>query len=400
VKLLLKVFVVFSALNAAALFVPQKACAQQGAVSFQLFYDDLSPYGMWVDYPAYGYVWIPDGGSEFSPYSTNGHWVFTDDGWTWYSGYPWGWATFHYGRWDYDDYYGWFWVPDDQWGPAWVSWRRSPGYYGWAPLRPGVSITVSFGSDYHERNDRWMFVRDRDIDRTDISRHYVSRMNNVTIISNSTVIVNTRKDNRRNTTYITGPGRDDVQRVTGTTIKPAVIREYSQPGQRLNNGELQIYRPQVQKTGGGGRNPAPSRVIQPSDVKPVSERNGRNQQQRSPVVSPLNRDQAPQPRGVRPSDGETGQQRPGAIRSLKKNVALPRQATDPANENEKQQQPEARPPNKVQRPPAKNVTPAKRTEKNRQPQKVDAPQKNRKGEPSKSENKQNENNKGKQESGQ
>src|SRR5580693_9341748 len=74
-------------------------------VSYQSFYDELSPYGNWIDYPGYGYVWMPNVGPEFKPYSSNGHWVFTDAGWTWASDYDWGWATFHYGRWFYDNAY-------------------------------------------------------------------------------------------------------------------------------------------------------------------------------------------------------------------------------------------------------------------------------------------------------
>src|SRR5688572_5624845 len=81
-------------------------------VSYQTFYDELSPYGRWVEYPGQGYVWVPDAGDDFRPYSTNGHWVWTDNyEWMWVSDYDWGWAPFHYGRWDYDDYYGWYWVP-------------------------------------------------------------------------------------------------------------------------------------------------------------------------------------------------------------------------------------------------------------------------------------------------
>src|SRR5580658_7969653 len=68
-------------------------------VNYQTFYDDLSPYGQWIDYPQYGYVWMPDAGLDFKPYGSNGQWVYTDDGWAWSSGYSWGWATFHYGRW-------------------------------------------------------------------------------------------------------------------------------------------------------------------------------------------------------------------------------------------------------------------------------------------------------------
>ena len=41
--------------------------AQQGYISTQVFYDQLSPYGQWIDNPNYGYVWIPDVGQDFSP---------------------------------------------------------------------------------------------------------------------------------------------------------------------------------------------------------------------------------------------------------------------------------------------------------------------------------------------
>ena len=34
---------------------PQKASAQRGSVSFQVFYDELSPYGTWVESPE---LWI------------------------------------------------------------------------------------------------------------------------------------------------------------------------------------------------------------------------------------------------------------------------------------------------------------------------------------------------------
>ena len=97
---------------------------QDREVSYQDFYDELSPYGHWVDYPGQGYVWVPDAGADFRPYSTNGHWVWSDNyEWVWVSDYDWGWAPFHYGRWDNDPTYGWYWVPGYEWSPAWVAWR-------------------------------------------------------------------------------------------------------------------------------------------------------------------------------------------------------------------------------------------------------------------------------------
>src|SRR5512133_2350815 len=163
----IKVLIVALMVIIISVILTGKASAQQPYVSFQLFYDELAPYGEWVDNPDLGYVWIPYAGPDFVPYSTFGHWIFTDYGWTWLSDYRWGWAPFHYGRWDYDDYYGWFWVPGNEWGPAWVTWRSGNGYYGWAPMRPGMNINSNFDDGYRDIN-RWNFVRDRDFGRDDI----------------------------------------------------------------------------------------------------------------------------------------------------------------------------------------------------------------------------------------
>lgn len=263
----------------ASVIAPKQVSAQQNYVSLQVFYDELSPYGEWVDYPQYGYVWIPDAGSDFMPYSSRGQWIFTDYGWTWVSDYEWGWAPFHYGRWDYDNYYGWIWVPDYEWGPSWVTWRSARGYYGWQPMRPGISISFSFGNDYYnDYNDYWMFVRDRDFQRSNVSRYYVNQTNLNIIIRNSTVINNTYIDNSRNITYVSGPARDDVQRTTGRRVSSVAIRENNTPGQVLKNGQLQIYRPQVRNNSDTGRKPAPNRISSREDVKRPSERNAVNRQ--------------------------------------------------------------------------------------------------------------------------
>ncbi len=107
--------------------------------AYAQFTDALTPYGSWVDDPSYGRVWTPSPqivGVDFSPYATNGHWVMTEYGWTWVSGWDWGWAPFHYGRWAMRGGFGWCWIPGTLWGPAWVSWRSGGGFVGWAPLPP------------------------------------------------------------------------------------------------------------------------------------------------------------------------------------------------------------------------------------------------------------------------
>jgi hypothetical protein len=293
---------------------PHQAPAQEASTDYQVFYDGLSPYGTWVDNPTYGYVWFPNAEPGFSPYATEGHWVYTDDGWMWISDYPWGWAPFHYGRWDLDRDYGWFWVPDGEWAPAWVSWRRSPGYYGWAPLRPGVRMDDALGRDYREREDRWRFVREGDIYRNDIGRHYIDRSNNVTIINNSTVIINVQNDERRHRRYIAGPDRDEIQRVTHSPIEPVTVRDYDRPGHRINNGELQIYRPEVQRTR-NGRTPAPPKVVPWNQAKPGTDRNAGNRQRDANPADRNRNDQQPTlpvvaPPVVTPPDNGGRERRP------------------------------------------------------------------------------------------
>ena len=243
------------------LFNPQDVKSQYSPVNFQVFYDNLSPYGQWIDYPGYGYAWVPGQGQDFVPYSSGGHWVWTEYGWTWASDYSWGWAPFHYGRWEYDSYFGWVWLPDNQWGPAWVSWRRSAGFYGWSPLSPGISINIAIGG-YNPPADRWCFVEDRYMGRHDIHNYYGPRSYNQQYIRNSTIINDTYIDNRTHNTYITGPRREEVQRVSGQQIRPILITESDRPGQKFRNNELNLYRPTIAGTNGDGR---PEKVVNRDD---------------------------------------------------------------------------------------------------------------------------------------
>ncbi len=76
-----KILIISLTLIVSAFMFPKQGKAQQENVNFQIFYDQLSPYGQWVNNPNYGYVWIPDVGEDFAPYSTSGHWCLqTMDG--------------------------------------------------------------------------------------------------------------------------------------------------------------------------------------------------------------------------------------------------------------------------------------------------------------------------------
>jgi len=250
----------FSVLVLAFSWPTQSAKAQPGVqISFQTFYDELSPYGTWLNDPQYGYVWAPSVSRGFRPYYTDGYWVNTDYGNMWMSDYPWGWAAFHYGRWAYSDYYGWIWVPGDEWGPAWVSWRQGDGYYGWAPMGPGISINVSFGSGYYVPDAYWTFIPYGYLYTHNFHRYYSPRRTR-TIIHNTTIINNTYRRDRN--TYVTGPRRQDYEKRTGHTSTVYQVGTRGNAGRgQVSGNRVSVYRPAVNRTTVvNGREARPSKI--------------------------------------------------------------------------------------------------------------------------------------------
>ena len=129
---------------AAAIGLAAQAADGQVAVNVTIggFYDEMAPYGRWVDC-RYGQCWVPERvDADWQPYS-NGQWIYTEYGWTWVSNDPWGGTPYHYGTWASIEGYGWSWVPGTIWAPAWVTWSYSNSYVGWAPLPPTVVFGVS-----------------------------------------------------------------------------------------------------------------------------------------------------------------------------------------------------------------------------------------------------------------
>ncbi|MGH2647771.1 MAG: DUF6600 domain-containing protein [Ginsengibacter sp.] len=255
-------------------------------ITYQQFYDDLSPYGNWVNYQDYGYVWVPDE-AGFRPYYNNGHWIYTNYGWTWVSDYNWGWAPFHYGRWLYDDDYGWMWIPGYEWAPAWVSWRNSPDYYGWAPLGPGININISIGSQIPY--NYWAFVPHRYINSPRINNYYVDRQKNITIINNTTIINNVRTTDRK-TVYVAGPPATDVEQTTRQKIRQVKLVNRTSPGNtQVTGNSVSIYRPPVKETPQTNNIVKPRKIFELNDVKArhssLENRNAENvQKQPAPVT--------------------------------------------------------------------------------------------------------------------
>ena len=208
-------------------------------ISFNTFYNELNPYGQWINDPIYGQVWVANQ-QGFEPYYDNGHWVFTSYGWTWVSDYPWGWAPFHYGRWAFTSY-GWAWVPGYEWAPAWVGWCQNDGYYGWAPLSPGLGFNISFDNI---PRDRWRFVQQQYLNSPSIPNYFIRPDRNVNVYNNVTIINNTQVIN--NTTYVAGPQKESVERATREKIETRQLA-FSETRQqtRVDKKQVEMFRPDL-----------------------------------------------------------------------------------------------------------------------------------------------------------
>jgi len=213
----------------------------QQDVDFHTFFDALNPYGTWEDDPEYGQVWV-NNDADFTPYYSNGNWAYSDAGWAWVSGYDWGWAPFHYGRWAFRNH--WMWIPGYEWAPAWVSWRTGGDYYGWAPLSPGITIGIGASFGGYIAPERWNFCQRAYITNNNFRNYCTDRRSNVTIIRNTTIINTTNV--YRNTRFVAGPDRREVERFTHNRINVMRIRNAGRPGAtRVGRNSIRIYRPNV-----------------------------------------------------------------------------------------------------------------------------------------------------------
>lgn len=340
-----------------------KAMAQPPApVSFQVFYDQLSPYGRWIDDAEYGYIWVPyDVEDDFRPYYTNGYWVMTDIGNTWVSYYTWGWAPFHYGRWLYDAYYGWVWIPGYEWAPAWVYWRYSSSYYGWAPLGPGFSITISLGN-YYCPDDWWVFLPHKYLYQRRFHHHCIGWHNVPFIIHNTVIINNTYTDRRKGTIYTYGPRVDEFRSATGKMPDVRRVEDTNYPdGAGYGNNTVKVYRPDIEQ--GGVRGVPSNSVRAPQPVgkpQPVSTNENRLPAYRTEMKQQAQPGNVPAQPVERPVTPRTEPARPAQPSAPVTEPARPQRA-----------EPQRIPP-PVQREPARDVTPPVRPQRT-EPQRVQPP---------------------------
>jgi len=254
---------------------PRHANAQ---VSVSFFYDNLDPYGEWVDDPDYGYCWHPTGVDEnWAPY-TDGYWAYTDGGWTWVSYEDYGGIVYHYGRWAHIPGEGWVWVPGETWAPAWVSWRTSDDYVGWAPLPPEAHWHAGFGfgdgvdAQFDIGPGCYSFVSVDDFGAPALGAVIVSRERNVTIINNTTNITNITVNNSN--VYTGGPkyemlaARSKRPIPTLTLVRQSTLGQGGKALSRQQGNQLVVVAPKVIAPA-SGKMPAPAKVAKTlTGVKP------------------------------------------------------------------------------------------------------------------------------------
>jgi hypothetical protein len=258
---------------------PQPASAAHTRVSFEFFASNLDPFGSWHVSASYGRVWIPSlHVIGWHPYA-NGHWVYTDVGWTWVSDYEWGAIPYHYGTWVREPELGWVWVPGYVWAPAWVVFRTGPSYVGWAPVPPSYSIGTSFSfSNYGA--DHFVFVREADFVAPHIHRYALpierSRIvfNDTTIIDNNIRIENDVVANRGlDVERFERVARAPIERVPKVApVGRATRDELRVDPDQIDRGRVRAAAPTTEQAPGESRW---ERAREPSVVQPKREQRGR-----------------------------------------------------------------------------------------------------------------------------
>jgi hypothetical protein len=278
----------------------ETAATQPAEVTVNYFYDTLTPYGRWVDVAGYGRCWRPTvvvSSPGWQPYCDDGHWVYTDCGWYWISGYSWGWATFHYGRWFQIPRYGWCWWPETTWAPSWVCWRYDRDYCGWAPLpphaiyQPGVGFLydgrrVSAGFNFGLGVGVFTFVATRDFCDLQPWRHRIEKREVARIYDRTTVIQNIDFDSHHHGIVNAGIPPHDISAVTRQEIHPITIRDEDRSvghGDRREQFErdgrtLMVNRPHFVGTPALSSHPgtAPATEHPQNEIHPIVHGNGNN----------------------------------------------------------------------------------------------------------------------------
>jgi hypothetical protein len=251
------------------------------ANSFNLFYERLQPEGHWLEDSNYGYVWQPNVAEQdenWGPY-TDGHWAYTDRGWTWLSNEDFGWATYHYGRWARVRDTGWVWVPGATWAPAWVSWRQTDqyGYVGWAPLPPecvpasSENVEAWVDNYYDIGPAAYVFLRAVDLARSSYRGTILPSPQSLTIIAQTRNVTNITCHN--NVVNAFGPQYQQMAQLTNYRLGRYQINYQQQTQSNANfktviaGNQLQVISPPAYLQNTATIEPQNPRQIQQTQVE-------------------------------------------------------------------------------------------------------------------------------------
>ncbi|HTG31711.1 MAG TPA: DUF6600 domain-containing protein [Thermoanaerobaculia bacterium] len=322
----------------------------QSSVDLGFFYDDLAQYGNWIERPNYGWAWTPrDVSADWRPYE-DGHWVNSDQGWTWITDEPYGWATYHYGRWYEDPEIGWSWVPGEQWAPSWVSWQEGGDYIGWAPLPPSVSLSVGFNGilSVSLAQDAYIFVPERYFLAPRLTTYIVPRARVGTFFRNTRNYSNYRYSGDR--IYNQGVPIDRIQRAVGRPVTRYQLADLAgdqrRSGARVQGNRVEIFRPQVQRA-----------KVTPPSSRPAA---------RAAVVSAA-QFRAKNPNRAARRAAAQGTDRPAVQQQPARPAAQPKPAQAPRAE--RQQKPQVRPQVQRQQPAVQQQRPQVAPQRQQQPPK-------------------------------
>jgi hypothetical protein len=255
---------------AAVLVAGALARPARADVSFDFAYSNLSNHGTWLVSAQYGHVWQPSVyNQDWNPYY-DGHWVYTDMGWTWVSDYDWGAIPYHYGTWIADPRVGWVWIPGSVWAPSWVVFRTGPDYIGWAPVPPGFSVgmTIELGGP-----SSFVFVSSRDFLAPRVRTQVVPRDRVSVILSNTTVVNHIVVEN--NVVINRGPDVTVVERATGRKLQRERIESVPRvaPFEKVSRSQLAVD-PERVKRGVRVADPVPASHPLPAADKGAKDKHG------------------------------------------------------------------------------------------------------------------------------
>jgi hypothetical protein len=247
-------------------------------------------------------------------------------------------------------------VPGYNWAPAWVTWGYYGGYYGWAPLTPGISFSVG----YYPPIDYWVFVPPRYVTVSGWNNNYYVASQHRIALDNNTAISNVRSINVVSNTgtyngqrFSAGPPRAEFEKTANTKVDVVSVRDNNSPAKaKISGNNLSIYRPTVE---GNKASAKPSQVTPLEKMKLSDSRSNRgtdagNVKSRNGAEriapQPVKKERAPEQKAA-PQQRNTNVQ--------------PKQEMPKRNENvqpqQKVKQPEAKPKSNVESPqaPQKNV---------------------------------------------